>query len=114
MGWLTHMVLGDLGRSIDINDTICQVNAQAGVQARQRGDITSQAMELAMLKARTERLHLALAALSRFLVTKGVVNEAELKAFLDGIDREDGEADGKMPFGDKPAERRLLTPDDQD
>ena len=108
------MILGDLGRSIDINDTICQVNAQAGVQARQRGDITSQAMELAMLKARTERLHLALAALSRFLVTKGVVNEAELKAFLDGIDREDGEADGKMPFGDKPAERRLLTPDDQD
>lgn len=110
MGWLSHMILGDLGQSIDINDAARRLDAQARIQARHRGEITTQAMDLDLLKARTERLHLAVTALGRFLVKSGVVNEAELKAFLDEIDREDGVADGKMPFGDKPPKRRPLIP----
>lgn len=89
MGWLRQILLGDLGQSIDIQETATAVEAQRAALDRRR-------QELAALEIRTERLHLAVTALSRFLVSKGVIDPTELEAFIRQVDAEDGKIDGKL------------------
>jgi hypothetical protein len=50
---------------------------------------------------------LAVTALSRFLIEKGVIAESELADFLDIIDQEDGALDGKLEFADERMKPRV-------
>ena len=94
MGWLKHILLGDLGQSLDIQETAAEVDAQRAAMDR----LERRQQDLAVLQARTERLHLALTALSRYLISKGVIDPAELEAYLHQVDGEDGVKDGKLAF----------------
>lgn len=98
MGWISHVLLGDFGQSIDINDAQERIQRQEAAQRRQQGSQRDQQSQIEQLKAHNERLHLALTALSRFLIEKHIIGEAELRAFIEQVDREDGAADGRMPI----------------
>jgi hypothetical protein len=110
MGWLKHILLGDIGQSIDIVETSNQLKCNENVQRIQRRNQSMQEMEIARLKARTERLHLAVTALSRYLVEKNLIAESEFRDFLDQIDGEDGKSDGRLPFVDEASKPRLVVP----
>lgn len=106
MGWLKHILLGDLGQSLDIQETAAEVEAQRAAMDRQMDRLERRQQDLAAVQARTERLHLALTALSRYLISKGVIDPAELEAYLQQVDGEDGVKDGKLAFdGSRPRPR---------
>ncbi|MDA0766989.1 MAG: hypothetical protein O3A92_09225 [Verrucomicrobia bacterium] len=110
MGWLSHILLGDLGQSVDIVGTSEALKAQSKVQDRQRRRTSARDLEVARLRARTERLNLAITSLTRFLLEKQIVNREELQQFIDAIDEEDGELDGRLQIQDPPISPKLRFP----
>ena len=109
MSWLKHILLGDLGQSMDIEDTKEMVAGQAALQIQQSKHVVNANLEIARLRRRNEQLHLAITALTRHLVAKGVINGAELASFIDEIDLLDGKADGTLAFVDKAPAPTLVT-----
>jgi hypothetical protein len=109
MGWLKHILLGDLGQSIDIMDAKEAMAGQAALQIQQSKGVVGANLEIARLRRRNEQLHLAITALTRHLITKGVVDAAELAAFIDEIDLMDGKVDGALAFEDKAPAPTLVT-----
>ena len=107
MGILKHLLLGDLGQSSDILESMERLEAIKSAQKSQSRRHSSQTTEIVRLTARTEKLHLAVTALSRFLIEKGVIAESELADFLDIIDQEDGALDGKLEFADERMKPRV-------
>lgn len=101
MGWMRTLLLGDIGNRLDIADAEEDI---AHLRDRQ-SDANSQTRqnERVILALRDElgKQKLALAALTRFLLAKGVVSEDELAAFIEEVDAEDGNLDGKIPFEEK-------------
>lgn len=110
MGWLQHILLGDLGQSLDIVDTSDQLRTQASIQRRQQTKTISLEVEIARLKARSERQNLAITALSRFLIAKKIIDESELDEFIKAIDEEDGELDGRLSIDDTTPRAKLVIP----
>lgn len=98
MGLLKHFLLGNLGQSLDILDHAEKTETLEFVQRRHQSQLRVKDREIARLRTRTEKLHLAITALTRFLIDRGVVAEAELAAFLDEVDASDGKIDGKLAF----------------
>lgn len=109
MSWLKHILLGDLGQSMDIEETKEMVAGQAAFQIQQGKHVVDAKIEIARLKRRNEQLHLAVTALTRHLVAKGVVDAAELAAFIDEIDGLDGKVDGTLALEDKAPAPTLVT-----
>ena len=109
MGWLKHILLGDLGQSMDILEAREVMAGQAALQIQQSKRVVDANLEIARLRRRNEQLHLAITALTRHLVAKGVVDAAELASFIDEIDRSDGKEDGKLAFEDKAPSPTLVT-----
>ena len=109
MGWLKHILLGELGQSIDIMDAKEAMAGQAALQIQQSKRVVDANLEIARLRRRNEQLHLAITALTRHLVAKGVVDAAELAAFIDEIDGVDGKVDGALAFEDKEPAPTLVT-----
>jgi hypothetical protein len=101
MGWLKHILLGDLGQSMDILEAREVMAGQAALQIQQSKRVVDANLEIARLKRRNEQLHLAITALTKHLVAKGVVDAAELASFIEEIDRSDGKEDGMLAFEDK-------------
>lgn len=90
------LLLGDIGNRLDIADA---ENEIAALRARQRTAVNKAGSnERVILALRDElgRQKLAIAALTRFLIAKGLVSGAELEEFIREVDAEDGELDGKM------------------
>ena len=96
MGILSHILLGDLGQSLDIEKTRSEVKDQAMQQAREASKLSTAALDIERLKRQNGELRLAVVALTRFLIRRGVVNEGELQAFIREIDAEDGKVDGGL------------------
>lgn len=109
MSWLKHILLGDLGQSMDIVETKEMMAGHAALQIQQSKHVVNANLEIARLRRRNEQLHLAITALTRHLVAKGVVDAAELAAFIDEIDLLDGKADGTLAFEDKAPAPTLVT-----
>jgi hypothetical protein len=109
MSWLKHILLGDLGQSIDIMDAKEAMAGQAALQIQQSKHVVDAKIEIARLKRRNEQLHLAVTALTRHLVAKGVVDAAELANFIDEIDLLDGKADGTLAFEERAPAPTLVT-----
>jgi hypothetical protein len=96
MGFLSHILLGDFGQSLDIEKTRSEVKEQAMQQARNTSNLFNASMEIDRLKRQNGELRLAVVALTRFLVERGVVNQGDLEAFVHKIDAEDGSLDGSL------------------
>lgn len=96
MGWMRTLLLGDIGNRLDIEDAereIHSVRRSLSIAQMEQG---AREREVTLLKEEVAQMKLATQALTRFLIEKGVVNEAELEAFIVEVDGEDGVVDGKM------------------
>jgi hypothetical protein len=71
MGWGRALLLGDIGQQLDIHDIKRQVEGQ---QSRDM----SQDQQIAALWRENQELKLALTALTRLLVSQGVVAQADV------------------------------------
>jgi len=111
MGWLKHILLGDIGQSLDIIETRDKLHAGEAARRMQRSAQSRNEMEIARLKARTEQLHLAITSLTRHLLDKKLIDESEFREFLDHLDLEDGKADGRLPFADELRKPKLIVPE---
>ena len=109
MGWMRTLLLGDIGNRLDIADAEADIERLRRANERAGLALRSSESEMEMLRNELGRQKLAVQALTRFLIDKGVVAAAELEEFIARIDAEDGVVDGKMEL--QPAKRRLVVPE---
>lgn len=96
MGLLSDLLLGDLSQSFSIDEQRTAIRAQARKQSATNLKLYDASTEIDRLKRQNGELRLAVVALTRFLIQRGVVNEGELEAFVRQIDAEDGKIDGSL------------------
>ena len=96
MGLLSDLFFGDLSQSFSIDEQRTALKAQAMKQAENSSQLFNAAAEIDRLKRQNGELRLAVVALTRFLIQRGVVNEGELEVFIQEIDAEDGKVDGSL------------------
>lgn len=92
MGWGRMLLLGNVGQQLDIGDIereIASMSAHLRHVDQQTVDV------MARLMRENGELKLHLVAVTRLLVTKGIVTPEELASLADSIDRADGQADGR-------------------
>ena len=95
MGWGRTFLLGDIGNRLDIADCEEELTAlRQSLNDTIQFDLT-QEEQIQKLQDENGELKLLVAALSRLLVTKGVITQDELRRFVRIIDGEDGAVDGK-------------------
>ena len=88
MGWGRTLFLGDIGNRLDIADTENDLKRLRRRVARKEQTDEAQEARLNELELENEQLKLYLASLARLLVSKGVLSEKELNAFVDIIDED--------------------------
>ena len=71
MGWGRMLLLGDLGQQLDIHDI------KAGLEQQESRDF-GQDQQIGQLRQENHELKLAVTALARLLVSKGVLTPAEV------------------------------------
>ena len=91
MGWGRMLLLGNVGQQLDIGDIEREI-AEMSAHLQHVDQKTVDAMTRLMRENGELKLHLV--ALTRLLVTKGLVTAQELAALVDSIDRADGKVDG--------------------
>lgn len=96
MGWLKHILLGDIGQSMAIEENSEALAKQTAFQSLQSKRLSETNLEIARLKRRNEQLNLAVTSLSRYLIQKGVIDPAEFSSFIDQLDASDGRLDGSL------------------
>ena len=96
MGWARTFLLGDIGNRLDIADAEEGIAPLQRAHGRAERELASRERDITVLKQELGRQKLAIQALTRFLIEKGVVATAELDDFIAQIDAEDGVADGRM------------------
>jgi hypothetical protein len=84
MGWTRTLLLGDIGNRLDIGDVESDLQFLRQRLRENIIDDESQAEELERLRGENEEMKLVLATLIRLLATKGVIDEAEIRAVADG------------------------------
>ncbi|RYD63160.1 MAG: hypothetical protein EOP83_12845 [Verrucomicrobiaceae bacterium] len=102
MGLLSDLLLGDLSQSFSIDEQRSAIRAQARKQSATNLRMHDASMAMDRLKRQNGELRLAVVALTRFLIERGVVNESELEAFIRKIDAEDGKMDGSLAIPPPP------------
>ena len=98
MGWMKTLLLGNLDHQMEIEDAKTQIgvnNLRNDLSARNQ---QAQTRSVASLSAELGRQKLAITAVTRFLLAKGVISQEELEDFIEEVDAEDGELDGQIPF----------------
>ena len=92
MGWGRMLLLGNWGQQMDIEDQRQELESlRRQLASRHSG---SSPDRLAALERENAQMRLYLAALVRYLVSRGTVNVDEFRVLVDQIDREDGQEDG--------------------
>jgi chromosome segregation ATPase len=95
MGWGRTFLLGDIGNRMDIAD--CEKDIR--VLKETLMDIHSEGQnidsELLAVQRECDHLKLYLAAITRLLTSKGILDYDEIKKMVDIVDAEDGAMDGK-------------------
>ncbi|QUE52811.1 hypothetical protein KBB96_07930 [Luteolibacter ambystomatis] len=104
------MLLGDIGNRLDIQDAENNISALQSHAASAAKAVGNQTATIARLKNELARQKLAVTALTRFLIAKGLVSEAELQEFIHDVDSEDGIVDGKMEIETVNGRQRLVRP----
>lgn len=114
MGFLKHILLGDIGQSIDILDQQRAISAHAATQEKiSRSNASTQLQQtrrIQELQEQCAQLHLAVTALSQFLIQRSLIKESELRAFIDSVDESDGTMDGKLAFPEQERKVKLHCP----
>lgn len=98
MGWGRMFLLGNVGQQLDIHDTqqaMRDLAIEAERATRAGNHAARSVQELARENA---ELKLYLAAITRLLLSKGVITSRELADIVDAVDRSDGRVDGSY-FG---------------
>ncbi len=111
MGWMRTLLLGDVGNRLDIADTEREIRSVKSATLRARSQLAAKHIQIAALRSELGRQKLAIEALTRFLVTKGIIDETELGEFIEVVDAEDGEIDGKLAFDGSTGKLRMIIPD---
>lgn len=94
MGWGRMFLLGNVGQQMDIHDTQRTMRDLA-IEAERAARTSSRASQsIDQLARENAELKLYLAAVTRLLLTKGVISSRELADIVDAIDRSDGRVDG--------------------
>lgn len=94
MGWGRTLLLGDVGNRLDIADLERDVALLRDKNEKSFSKDQSQDALISQLISENSQLKLYVVSILRLLVAKGTVSEAELKAIVAAVDREDGSADG--------------------
>ena len=95
MGWGRTLLLGDIGNRLDIEDTERDI---ADLKREIRGAFQkdmSQDEKIGALIAENAELKLYLASVIRLLAAKDIISRSELRAVVQKVDAEDGNADGQ-------------------
>ena len=106
MGWMRTILLGDIGNRLDIEDAEKSIGKVASKQRRTESQLRAKNVRIDRLTAELSQQKLAIQALTRFLVSKEMISEDELNAFIEKVDAEDGVIDGKMTLD--PNKPRLI------
>lgn len=106
MGWMRTILLGDIGNRLDIDDAEKSISQVASKQRRTESQLRAKNVRIDRLTAELSQQKLAIQALTRFLVSKEMISEDELNAFIEKVDAEDGVIDGKMTLD--PNKPRLI------
>jgi hypothetical protein len=109
MGWMRTLLLGDIGNRLDIADAERNVSALQLSHKKTVQNLQKRNREIDRLQDELARQKLATQALTRFLVQKGLINEAELEDFIGLVDAEDGVIDGKMTLDTAMKPRLIFT-----
>lgn len=107
MGWMRTILLGDVGNRLDIADTEREI---AGLRQQQRASLSRQVgkeQKVLQLQDELARQKLAIQALTRFLISKNLIQQSELDDFIREVDAEDGKLDGKMELDSKSVRLRF-------
>ncbi|MHC4855196.1 MAG: hypothetical protein ACYS72_02195 [Planctomycetota bacterium] len=96
MGWGRTFLLGDVGNRLDISDCEADIRVLKESLMDLRAEEQSIDSELFHLQRENDHLKLYLAALTRLLVSKGILGADEIETMVDIIDAEDGALDGKV------------------
>ena len=96
MGWGRTFLLGDIGNRLDISDCEADVRVlkESLMQIHHEGQTVDS--ELMAVQRENDHLKLYLAAITRLLIRKGVLDKAEIEKMVDIIDAEDGAMDEKI------------------
>jgi hypothetical protein len=89
-------LMGDWGQQMDIEEQSQQLRLLRSQLRSANGRNRDTAERLASLEAQNGQLRLAVEALTRYLVSKGVIDSQEFGTLIESIDAEDGRADGKF------------------
>ncbi|MEN8127388.1 MAG: hypothetical protein ABFR90_06240 [Planctomycetota bacterium] len=95
MGWGRTFLLGGVGNRQGISDCEADVRVlkESLMQIHQEGQSIDS--ELLTVQRENDHLKLYLAAITRLLVHKGLLEKEEIEKMVDIIDAEDGAMDGK-------------------
>lgn len=95
MGWGRTFLLGDIGNRMDISD--CEADIRVLKESLMDIHHEGQNIDAELLAVRRENDHLKLylAAVTRLLVSKGVLSKEEIEKMVDIVDAEDGAMDDK-------------------
>ena len=89
---------GDFGNRMDIADAEHDIAQLRARRERDAHGVGEQGRIILALREELGRQKLAITALTRFMLAKGLATESELDDFIREIDAEDGELDGKIPI----------------
>jgi hypothetical protein len=90
------LLLGDLGQQMDLSDQKHELASLRRQVRHSRGSAADARRQGRQLQDDIDELRLYLAATIRLLVSKGAITRDEMTQFVEIIDGEDGEADGKF------------------
>jgi hypothetical protein len=95
MGWGRTFLLGDIGNRQDISD--CEEDIRVLKESLMEIHHEEQNIDSELLAVQRENDHLKLylAAITRLLISKGLLSKEEIEKMVDIIDAEDGAMDGK-------------------
>lgn len=108
MGWMRTLLLGDIGNRLDIADAEQEIGTLRRAQRDSRRAHAAKTQELTFLRDEVERQKLALEALTRFLVTRKIIDEDQLADFIAEVDAEDGVVDGKLAIDQSTKRLKLV------
>jgi len=114
MDFLEDILLGGLEHSLAIANqkNTTQKLAQANTEIQRISAVkqAQQTKRISELENQCAQLHLAITALTRYLTDHGLIQESELRAFIEQIDASDGALDGKLTFPEVRTKIKLIFP----
>ena len=96
MGWGRMLLLGNLGQQLDIEEQRQEIQAlRSRVRAESGAAARDIEVRLDILERQSDEMKLYLAALVRYLASKGQIDLNEFAKLVDEVDAEDGSTDGR-------------------